>query len=124
MPSTRITRAAVAALSGRDEAYGALWVAPGTGPASLTELVPRREQRPGRAPRIRQGSLPLRWLMSLFIRALRAFLPMVRSHTRPIACDGSRQRAPLGDVPVTPYEQAVPETPRWLRAHPGFGLGP
>ncbi len=41
-------------------------------------------------------------------------MPMVPYYLQPIAFDGSKLRALLGEIPATPYELAVPVTLDWL----------
>jgi nucleoside-diphosphate-sugar epimerase len=105
---------AVAALAGHEQAYGKHWVVPGAGPVSLARIARIAGDHLGTQVRVRSaGRLVLR-LVSLFSRPLREFMPMVPTYLQPIAYDGSKLRLLLGQVPVTPYEEGVPQTLDWL----------
>jgi len=58
-------------------------------------------------------------IVSLFMRQLRAFMPMVPTYLAPIRFDGSKLRALIGDIPVTPYQEAIPITLDWLTRRQG-----
>jgi nucleoside-diphosphate-sugar epimerase len=105
---------AVTELAFRTEAYGEHWIMPGAGPISFQEIAEIVERHLGRPLRLRAaGQLALR-LASFFLRDVRAFLPMAPTYIAPIHYDGSKLRRLLGEVPVTPYAEAIPLTLDWL----------
>lgn len=105
---------AVAELAFQQQAYGGLWVVPGAGPITLNRVLEIAGQHLGHRINARgAGSMMLR-LLSVFSSQLRGFMPMVPTYTQPISYDGSKLCGLLGDVAVTPYEQAIPETLNWL----------
>jgi nucleoside-diphosphate-sugar epimerase len=105
---------AVAELAKRSEAYGERWIVPGAGPISFDEIAQIVEQHLGRPVRLRAaGQLALR-LAGFFLRDVRAFLPMAPTYIAPIHFDGSKLRQLLGEIPVTPYAEAIPRTLDWL----------
>lgn len=65
------------------------------------------------------GPLLLR-LVSLFSRDLRDFMPMVPHYLGGIRYDAGNLRGLLGELSMTPYEEAVPATLDWLRGHTGI----
>mgnify|MGYP002064215438 CR=1 FL=1 len=44
-------------------------------------------------------------------------MPMVDSYVDPISYDGSKLHDLIGEQPVTPYREAIPETLDWLKDH-------
>ncbi len=109
---------AIAELAKRAEAYGERWIVPGAGPISFDEIAQIVEQHLGRPVRLRAaGQLALR-LASFFLRDLRAFLPMAPTYIAPIHYDGSKLRQLIGEIPVTPYAEAIPQTLDWIAAKP------
>lgn len=105
---------AVATLAFREEAYGGLWIVPGAGPITLRRVLEIAGRHLGRRLKARAaGPLMLR-MVGLFVRRLREFMPMVPTYLAPISFDGSKLRALIGDIPVTPYEEAIPITLDWL----------
>ncbi len=105
---------AVAALALREEAYGGLWIVPGAGPIPLRKVLEIAGQHLGGRLKARAaGPLMLR-MVGLFVRQLREFMPMVPTYLAPISFDGNKLRALIGDIPVTPYEEAIPITLDWL----------
>jgi len=106
----------VAELLARDEAYGRAWVHPGGGPITARSLAEVASRHLGSPVKVRAAGLPVLRLMSLFSRDLRSFMPMVPHYLSEITYDASRLRSLLGEVPITPYELAIPATLDWLRA--------
>jgi nucleoside-diphosphate-sugar epimerase len=108
---------AVAKLALRPEAFGERWIVPGAGPIAFEEIAEIVERHLGRPVRMRAaGQLALR-LASFFLRDVRAFLPMAPTYISPIHYDGSKLRQLLGEIPVTPYAEAIPRTLDWLASH-------
>jgi len=100
----------VAELATREEAYGEHWIVPGGGPLTLDVLVGIAKAHLGR-PVFQRCARP--WLLkvlAVFVGGLRGFLPMVPHYVQPISYDGSKLRGLLGDLAMTPYEQAIPAT--------------
>jgi nucleoside-diphosphate-sugar epimerase len=105
---------AVAELALRHEAFGERWIVPGAGPIAFEEIAGIVEKHLGRPVRLRAaGQFALR-LASFFLRDVRAFLPMAPTYISPIHYDGSKLRNLLGEIPVTPYAEAIPQTLDWL----------
>jgi nucleoside-diphosphate-sugar epimerase len=110
---------AVAELALRPEAFGERWIVPGAGPIAFQEIAEIVEKHLGEPLRLRAaGQLALR-MASFFLRDLRAFLPMAPTYISPIRYDGSKLRGLLGEIPVTPYTEAIPLTLDWLAARAG-----
>src|SRR5690606_8746625 len=106
----------IAELARTREAFGKRWIVPGAGPLSLDRLVKIAERHTNVRVRTRTAGVLTLKMASLFLPSLREFLPMAPHYVRPISYDGSRLRALLGELPVTPYEESVPATLGWLRA--------
>jgi nucleoside-diphosphate-sugar epimerase len=105
---------AVAELALRPEAFGDRWIVPGAGPIAFEEIAEIVEKHLERPLRLRAaGQFALR-LASFFLRDVREFLPMAPTYISPIHYDGSKLRNLLGEVPVTPYAEAIPQTLDWL----------
>lgn len=105
---------AVADLALRPEAFGERWIVPGAGPIAFEEIAAIAEKHLGRPLRLRAaGQLALR-LASFFLRDVRAFLPLAPTYIAPIHYDGSKLRQLVGDIPVTPYAEAIPRTLDWI----------
>jgi nucleoside-diphosphate-sugar epimerase len=102
--------ASVARLATREEAYGERWIVPGSGPTSIREIAALLERHLGRRVHVQTaGPLMLR-IAALFARELRPLLPIVPLYAQPIEYDASKLRRLLGELPVTPYERAIPAT--------------
>jgi nucleoside-diphosphate-sugar epimerase len=107
---------AVAELAFRPQAYGERWIVPGAGPIAFEEIAEIIEKHLGRPVRLRAaGQLALR-LASYVLRDVRAFLPMAPTYIAPISYDGAKLRELLGEIPVTPYAEAIPRTLDWIAA--------
>jgi nucleoside-diphosphate-sugar epimerase len=105
---------AVISLASCKQAYGELWIIPGAGMISLTQIVEIAANHLGRTLKVRSaGPLMLR-LISLFVKELREFLPMVPTYLQPISYDGTKLRRLLGNIPATPYAEGIPCTLDWL----------
>jgi nucleoside-diphosphate-sugar epimerase len=105
---------AVAELAFRPEAYAERWIVPGAGPIAFQEIAEIAEKHLGQPLRLKAaGQLALR-MASFFLRDVRAFLPMAPTYISPIHYDGSKLRQLLGEIPVTPYAEAIPRTLDWL----------
>jgi nucleoside-diphosphate-sugar epimerase len=99
----------------REEAYGQSWVFPGGGPVTAEDLAEIAGRHLHRRVKVRAAGPSLVRLVSLFSRDLRAFLPMVPHYVKPINYDASKLGDLLGEVRITPYEEAVPATLDWMR---------
>jgi nucleoside-diphosphate-sugar epimerase len=89
---------------------------PTAGPISLQQVGEIVGRHLGREIRVRSaGPFTLR-LLSLFVGDIRALLPMVPHYLGPIQFDGTKLRKLLGEIPATPYQQAIPQTLDWLAA--------
>jgi nucleoside-diphosphate-sugar epimerase len=105
---------AVAELALHSQAYGERWIVPGAGPIAFEQIAEIVEKHLERPLRLRAaGQLALR-MASFFLRDVRAFLPMAPTYISPIQYDGSKLRQLLGEIPVTPYAEAIPQTLDWL----------
>lgn len=107
---------AIATLMQHEGAYGERWIVPGGGPISGRRVTEIAESHLGRPARVRGAGPWLLRLAALFNRPLRTFLPVTADYSKAITYDGSKLRALVGDVPSTPYEEAIPRTLDWLRA--------
>jgi hypothetical protein len=52
------------------------------------------------------------------MREVRQLLPLVPTYITPIRYDGTKLRRLLGEIPVTPYAEAIPMTLVWLKSLP------
>ncbi|MFQ5934934.1 MAG: NAD(P)H-binding protein [Acidiferrobacterales bacterium] len=109
---------AVAELACYEAACGEHWIVPGGGPLTLTQVLRIAERHLGKALKARGAGVAVLRLLSLFSRQLREFMPMVPTYVAPISFDGRKLRALIGDVPVTPYEEAIARTLDWLGQRP------
>lgn len=105
----------VAALAARPEAFGERWIVPGAGPISGYEVTEIARAHLGYQVTLRSAGRWMLWLVSLFSKQLRRFMPMVPYYCEPISYDGSKLHGLLGDQHVTPYTQAISETIDWLK---------
>jgi hypothetical protein len=100
----------------RPKAFGEGWIIPGAGPIAFEEIAAIAELHLGRPLRLRAaGQLALR-LASSFLRDVRAFLPLAPTYIAPVHYDGSKLKRLLGEIPVTPYANAIPRTLDWIAA--------
>jgi len=106
--------AMVAELALRDEAFGCAWIVPGSGPLSAARAAAIAGRHLGREVKARTAPVWLLRLLALFSAELRQISPMLPHYARPLRFDSSRLRALLGDLPVTPYEEAIPATLDWI----------
>jgi nucleoside-diphosphate-sugar epimerase len=105
---------AAAELALRPEAYGERWIVPTAGPISLRRVGDIVRRHLGREIRVRTAGLFTLRLLSLFVSDIRALLPLVPHYLGPIQYDGSKLRKLLGEIPATPYQEAIPRTLDWL----------
>jgi nucleoside-diphosphate-sugar epimerase len=105
----------VADLAARPEAYGERWIVPGAGPLTGNEAAALAGRALGREVKLRAAGPWMLRLVSLFVPSLRQFLPMIPDYVEPIAYDGSKLRALLGEQEVTPYPDGIRATVAWLR---------
>jgi len=108
--------AMVADLVLRQEAYGTSWIVPGSGPLTGKRVAEIAAVHLGRQVKLRETP---RWLLrgaSLVVPDLRALRPILDDYLQPIAFDASRLQRLLGQVRVTPYEEAIPATLDAIRA--------
>jgi len=104
----------VADVAERDEAYGTDWGLPGCGTVSPAELAEIAGDHLGREVAA-QGAPP--WMLKLlgaFSAQIRQAVPLVDHYARPVRYDTSKVRRLLGDVEVTPLDDAVRATVDWL----------
>ncbi len=106
----------VADLAQCGEASGKRVLLPGSGPLSGERLALLAGQSLGRPVRLRAAPLWLLRLLALVSRDLRAFLPMLPHYVRPLSFDTRRLEELVGPPRITPYEEAVAETLRWIAA--------
>ena len=108
---------AIAELALCPQAYGERWVIPGPGPIAFHEVASIIERHLGRPVRIKGTSQLALRLAAWIMPDVQAILPMAPTYIAPIHYDGSKLRALLGEVPTTPYDQAIPLTLDWLSSH-------
>jgi nucleoside-diphosphate-sugar epimerase len=106
----------VADLAECDEAYGTDWAVPGTGPLSPRELAAIATGHLGREVKLRSVPPWLLRLLALFMADLRPVVPLAPHYARPVRYDTSKLRDLLGEVPTTPFEEALPATLDWIAA--------
>lgn len=100
----------VADLLERDEAYGAGWILPGSGPLSMRRAGEIAAEHLGRPVPVRGSPAWLLKALALVLPDLRAFRPMLDHYVGPIAFDASRLAGLIGPLETTPYEAAIPRT--------------
>ena len=108
---------AVASMAFHEKAYGDRWIMAGAGPITLREILSIVEGYLGRQIPSRTAGPFLLRLMSVFSRDLKALRPLIPTYAGPLTYDGSKLRRLLGEIPITPYAQAIPETLRWLASN-------
>jgi nucleoside-diphosphate-sugar epimerase len=104
----------VADLAVREEAYGTDWAFPGSGPISGRGLARLAAAHLGRPVKVRAAPSWLLMALSLVNAELRQARPIISPYGRPVRYDAAKLRGLLGELPVTPYEAAVPATLDWL----------
>lgn len=102
--------ALVADLALHAEAYGRSWVVPGSGPLSGKQAAAMAGEHLGRKVKLRPVPGWLARLVSLIAPGLRDFRPLLADYLEPIAYDGGRLQALVGEGRSTPYERAIPAT--------------
>jgi nucleoside-diphosphate-sugar epimerase len=107
----------VAQLATRPEAYGERWIVPGAGPLTANDTAEIASNHLGRKVKVRAAGPVMLRIASLLVKPLRPFMPMVPYYVQPIAFDGSKLEALLGEQPVTPYTEGIGVTLDWLRSH-------
>jgi nucleoside-diphosphate-sugar epimerase len=104
----------VADLAERDEAYGTDWALPGSGPLSADRLAEIASKHLGRPIKVSAAPGWLLKILSQVLPMLRQIRPMIPHYTRPVRYDTSKLRGLLGELQVTPFEQAIPATLDWI----------
>lgn len=107
--------ATVATLATRPEAYGERWIVPGAGPIAGEEIAEIATDHLGYTVTVRGAGRWLLWLVSLFSKPLRQFMPMVPSYLERMEYDGGKLHGLIGDQPVTPYREGIGRTLDWLK---------
>jgi nucleoside-diphosphate-sugar epimerase len=100
----------VADLAERDEAYGTDWGLPGSGPLSADRLAEIASKHLGRPVKVSAAPGWLVKILGLISPKMRAIRPIVPHYVRAVRYDTSKLRGLLGEVPTTPFEQAIPAT--------------
>jgi len=100
----------VAELLTREEAYGANWVVPGSGPVSAMRLAGVLAGLLNREIRVRAAPVWLLRIISLFKKDLRGFMQVVPEYVKPISFDGTKLDRLLGHMARTTYEDALRAT--------------
>lgn len=108
---------ALAELAHHEAAYGDDWIMPGAGPVTGREVAEIAAAHLGREVRVRGAGPFLLRLVSLFKPDLRAFMQMVPEYVKPVSYDATKLRTLIGEVPATPYREALGETLDWMREH-------
>ena len=98
------------------EVYGQRWIVPGSGPISGARVAELAGEVLGRKVGLRCAGPTLLRVVSLFDRRLRGFMQMVPEYLKPIAYDASKLGKLIGPVDVTPYENGIAETLRWIQS--------
>jgi nucleoside-diphosphate-sugar epimerase len=114
----------IAAEIGRkDEAFGAHWCLPGSGPLSGRGVADIAGRHLNRQVKVRGAGMMTLRLVSLFKKELRGLLQIVPEYMKPARYDASRLTALLGPQQMTPYEAGIGTTLDWLagRAQPAAG---
>lgn len=106
--------ATVLRLAASEAAYGKHWILPGSGPITGADLATIASRHLNRSVGIRSAGPLMLKMVSFFSADLRGFMQMVPEYLKPIRYDASALRAVLGDIQLTPYEEAIGETVRWL----------
>jgi nucleoside-diphosphate-sugar epimerase len=106
----------VVELATREAAYGEDWIVPGSGPISAARLASILSGLLKHEVRVRSAPPWLLRILGVFNAELRGFLQMVPEYVKPIAFDGSKLAALIGDAPRTPYEEALRDTIESIRA--------
>jgi nucleoside-diphosphate-sugar epimerase len=106
----------VAALASKPEAFGESWIIPGAGPLTGNKAARIVGEHLGREVKLRAAGPWMLRLVSLFLKPLKEFMPMVPYYVEPIAYDGSKLERLLGPQRTTPYEEGIRATLEWLKA--------
>lgn len=106
----------VADLTEHEEAFGRNWGIPGNGAITASELAVVASAKLGRKVQIRPISGWLLRMLSLVHPELRKIRPMIPQYDRPVRYDTSRLHRLIGDVSLTPLDDAIERTIDWLRS--------
>jgi nucleoside-diphosphate-sugar epimerase len=97
-------------LATRDEAYGRAWNVPGSGAEAPRAILERAARQQGVELKIRRGRSWMLLLAGIFDSDARAFRDVLPLYERPAILDTTAIREMLGEIDVTPYEEAITRT--------------
>jgi nucleoside-diphosphate-sugar epimerase len=105
----------IVALPHNHDAYGQRWIIPGAGPLTATDTAEMVRAVLGERVKLRTAGIWTLRLLSLFMKPLRPFLPMVPYYVEPISFDGTKLYGLIGEQETTPYPDGIRATLDWLR---------
>jgi len=97
-------------LAARDEAYGTDWALPGNGVASPRDLARIAGAHLGREVKLRCVPPWLLRLLALVVPSLRPVVVLAPHYSRPVRYDTAKVRGLLGEVRLTPLDEALGRT--------------
>jgi nucleoside-diphosphate-sugar epimerase len=103
-----------AILRARDEAFGAHWCLPGSGPLGGWQAVEIAGRHLGRSVKLRSAGLMTLRMVSLFNKDLRGFLQVAPNYMKPVRYDARKLQGLLGPLLMTAYNAGIGETLAWM----------
>jgi nucleoside-diphosphate-sugar epimerase len=99
-----------AELAFQEKAYGERWIVPSAGPITIRRVREIAEKHLGRQVKVRASGLWVLRFVSLFNEKLRSFMPLAPTYLKPVRFDGTKLSTLIGNIPATPYDEAIPRT--------------
>ena len=106
-----------AAIGRKDEAFGAHWCLPGSGPLSgrlFADIVGRDLGHP---VKLRGAGMMMLRLVSLFNKELRGLMQVAPEYMKPVRYDAGKLSGLMGPLQMTSYEDGIAAALRWLAHH-------
>jgi nucleoside-diphosphate-sugar epimerase len=101
-------------IGSRDEAFGAHWCLPGSGPLSGRAFSDLVSELTGRRVRLRSAGMGMLRLASLFDRDLRGLLQVAPEYMKAVRYRADKLVGLLGAQAMTPYEDGLRTTIAWI----------
>ena len=94
----------------REEAFGAHWCLPGSGPLTGQQVAKIASGHLGRKVRLRAAGMTMLRLVSMFRKDLRGLLQVAPDYMKPVRYDARRLEGLLGPHTMTSYETGIGAT--------------
>jgi nucleoside-diphosphate-sugar epimerase len=104
----------VAAIGAREEAFGAHWCLPGSGPLSGQQAADIAGHHLGRSVKLRSIGLTTLRIIALFNKDLRGLLQVAPDYMKPVRYDARKLQGLLGPPQMTSYDTGIGQTLAWI----------